>query len=258
MSVRWAKLLTRLTDLESAARDGFQTVQLNANDFVDLDENGFDKLRSTFGSTGLSAEVCSVPLPPEVRVTEKGFNIYAWTEHVKKGIRMASALGCRELVWSEGRARVLPWEGDISGLKEQLLQFLWILCDICGQYGIRLLIEPLGPRRTNFLNSMEETSDFIRMVNKDNLAALISLRELAEIKLDDAGIQRFSHLIAHVHLEDPQLTEGPRVGPLPEDGYDYRPFLRALRGVNYAGIITLPSDSTAASLAYCQKLWNEL
>jgi len=250
-------MLTRLSDPRSAARDGFQAVHLNASDFVDLDENGFEDLRSALGSSGLSAEVCTVPLPPEVRVTEKGFNIYAWTEHVKKGIRMASSLGCRELVWSEGRARVLPWEGEVSGLKEQLLQFLWIMCDICGQYGMRLLIEPLGPRRTNFLNSMEETSDFIRMVNKENVAALVSLRELSEIKLDDAGIRRFAPLIANVHLENPLQTDGPRVSPLPDDGYDYRPFLRSLRDAGYSGIITLPADCTPAGLAYCQKLWDE-
>jgi len=248
-------MISRLPELESAARDGFTTVQLNANDFVELDEQGFEGIRSTLKSTGLSAEVCTVPLPPEVRVTEKGFNLYIWTEHVKKGIRMASGLGCRELIWSDGRARVLPWEGEVIGLKEQLLQFLWILCDTCGQYEMRLLIEPLGPRRTNFLNTMGETSDFIQMVKKENVAALISLRELSEIGLDEAGLRRFGNLIAHVQMENPMHTDGARVCPLPGDGYDYRPFIRILREIDYEGIITLPPDSGPEGLRYCQELW---
>ena len=92
-------------------------------------------------------------------------------------------LGCRKLAWSDGRARVLPVEGEVAGLKEQALQFLFMLCEAAERFGITVLVEPLGPRRTNFLNSMKEVGEFLPRVGKDNLSSMISLRELEPIGL---------------------------------------------------------------------------
>lgn len=90
-----------------------------------------------------------MPLPADVRVTQKGFNIYVWMEHLKAAVHRMAELGCRKLVWSDGRARVLPVEGATAGFKEQVLQFLYMLCGVAANFDMTVLIEPLGPRRTN-------------------------------------------------------------------------------------------------------------
>jgi hypothetical protein len=91
-----------------------------------------------------------VPLPAEVRVTQRGFNLYVWMEHMKKALQRLAGLGCRQLVWSNGRARILPDEGELPILKEQALQFLFLLCELAGNFDMTVLVEPLRPRRTNF------------------------------------------------------------------------------------------------------------
>ena len=97
-------------------------------------------------------------------MTENGFNLYVWTEYLKKAVHRLSELGCQKLVWNNGRARVLPMEGDTSEMKGQILQFIHMLCDLSGNYDITILIEPLGTRRTNYLNSMEEIKDFLPLI----------------------------------------------------------------------------------------------
>ena len=199
----------------------------------------------------------AVPLPAEARVTQPGFNLYLWTEHLKRSLARLAGLGCRTLVWSDGRARVLPPEGEVAALKEQVLQFLFLLCEVAGSFGITVLVEPLGPRRTNFLNTLEETGAFLQRVGKPNLSSMLSLREMEAVGLEPADLPRHRALIAHVQLDNPRLTGGPRRSPRPDDGVDYRAFLRALRHAGFTGTVSLPEDADAAGLEYCRGLWDE-
>ena len=255
MGVRWGRMLADLAQLDQAAADGFEFVQPSRDLVAGLDEESFLRLKAAVANRGVPFQVSAVPLPEEVRVTQRGFNLYVWTEHLKRSVQRLAQLGCRKLVWSNGRARVLPVEGESATSKEQLLQFLFMLCDLAAGFGISVLIEPLGPRRTNFLNSMKEVADFLPRVRKDNLLSLISLRELGPIGLSLADFAKYQHLIAHVQMENPQTAEGPRICPRPDDGYDYKPFLQALKAADYSGAICLPEDSDAAWLAYCRGLW---
>jgi sugar phosphate isomerase/epimerase len=244
MGVQWGRMAADPAQADAAAADGFAFVHAAPGFVPGRDEAG-----------RLPFAVCGVPLPADVRVTQQGFNLYAWTEHVRRELRRMADLGCRAVTWSDGRARVLPVEGEVAGLKEQALQFLFVLCEAAGPLGITVLVEPLGPRRTNFLNSMKDVAEFLPRVGKDNLSSMVSLREMEAIGLPPERLGDHRGLISHVVLENPRSADGARRCPRPDDGHDYRPFLRALREIGYAGTISLPGDADAAGLAYCRKLW---
>ncbi len=257
MRVQWGKMVRELAAVHRAAADGFDFVQ-PVNDLVaNLSDQEVLQQKARMKDEGVPLRVCAVPLPANVRVTQRGFNIYVWTEHLKKALHRVAGLGCRKLVWNDGRARVLPVEGEIAALKEQVLQFLYMLCEVAANLDMTVLVEPLGLRRTNFLNTMKETGEFLHRVQKENLSSLISLRELDQIGLSLQDLPKHRQLIAHVHMDNPTFSGGARVCPRPEDGYDYRPFVQALRMMGYSGDISLPEDADAAGLAYCRRLWNE-
>ncbi len=257
MTIRWGKIIDDPAGVTAAVQAGFTHIQLSVDLVMAMDEAQFAGFRDELLRQGINAEVCTSPLPPEVYVTEMGFNLYAWTEYLKKAMKRIAELGCRKLAWNDGRARVLPWEGDIAGVKEQVLQFLYMLCDVSDNFGITVLVEPLGPRRTNFLNSLPEVEDFLDRVGKENLSSMISFRELAEIGLKIEDIGKFARLINHVQLENPLQTSGTRIPPLPDDGLDYGPFLSALQGMEYAGTVSLPAAAQQASLEFCRQLWKQ-
>jgi sugar phosphate isomerase/epimerase len=244
-----------LSQADRAAADGFDFVQAEAGLVASLDDHEVARQRERMRTGGLPFAVCGVPLPEDVRVTQQGFNLYAWTEHVRRTLRRMADLGCRKVAWSDGRARVLPVEGEVAVLKEQALQFLFMLCEAAEAYGITVLVEPLGPRRTNFLNSMIEIAEFLPRVGKDNLSSMLSLRELDAIGLPPPRLGEHRRLIGHVQMEQPRSAAGERRCPRPDDGHDYRPFVAALAAIGYAGSITLPGDADAAGLAFCRGLW---
>jgi sugar phosphate isomerase/epimerase len=257
MGVHWGRMVTDLSQADRAAADGFEFVQAAAGLVADLDDDQALRWKERLRDGGLGPAICGVPLPADVRVTQQGFNLYVWTEHVKRSLHRMADLGCQKVVWSDGRARVLPEEGQVAGLKEQALQFLFMLCEAAGTLGITVLVEPLGPRRTNFLNSIEEVAEFLARAGRDNLLCAISLRELEAIGLSLKGLQDNRRLIGHVQMENPKAPDGARLCPRPDDGHDYRPFLGALKAMGYSGSISLPGDADAAGLEYCRRLWKE-
>jgi sugar phosphate isomerase/epimerase len=257
MGVQWGRMVTDLSQADRAAADGFDFVHAAPDLVPGLDDGEVVRQKERLRSGGLPFTVCDVPLPADVRVTERGFNLYVWTEHVKRALHRMADLGCRKIAWSDGRARVLPIEGEVADLKEQALQFLFMLCEAAGSLGITVLVEPLGPRRTNFLNSMVEIGGFLPRVGKDNLSSMVSLRELDAIGLSPRQLGDHRQLIGHVRLENPNPDGGERHCPRPGDGRDYRPFLKALKTIGYDGTITLPGDADAAGREYCRGLWKE-
>ena len=251
----WGKIVAHPAGVNDAIRDGYDHVQLSIDHIMDLDDAQFSQLQTELAQAGIAIELCSSPLPPDVIVTEMGFNLYVWTEYIKKAARRVEAIGCRKIAWNNGRSRVLPWEGDRAAVKEQVLQFLFMLCDVTGEHSITVLIEPLSPLRTNFLNTMDEVEKFLPRVGKDNLTAMISLRDLADIELPPARLKTYASLISYVHLENPLEAKGKRVPPQPDDGFDYRPFLLALKQINYGGAICRPEAADASTLSFCKDLW---
>jgi sugar phosphate isomerase/epimerase len=255
MGVRWGKMVTGPDEAERAAAEGFDFVQPLDDLVVGWGEEELLRQEARIGEGGAAFEVCAVPLPSKVRVTQKGFNLYVWAEHLKHAIRRIAGLGCKKLVWSDGLARVLPVEGEVSGLKEQVLQFLFMLCGLAESFRITVLVEPLGPGRTNFLNTMEEVAELLPRVGKENLCSVISLRELESIGLSGSDLGRYRKLIGHVQMESPRFGRGESVSQRPDDGYDYRALLRALEGMGYSETVSLPGGADAAALERCRRLW---
>lgn len=256
MGVQWGKMVTDVLQVEQAAACGFDFVQPVKDLAVNLSKDQVLRQKAHIYNGSMAFKVCAVPLPADVQVTQKGFNIYVWMEHLKVAVHRMAELGCRKLVWSDGRARVLPVEGTIAGSKEQVLQFLYMLCGVAANFDMTVLVEPLGPRRTNFLNTIKETEDFLSRARMENISALISLRELDQIGLSLPDLADYRQFIDHVQLDNPRSYDGDRICPRPEDGFEYRPFLKALRDVEYSADISLPIDADADGLAYCRGLWN--
>ena len=257
MKLRWGKIINDLNEIDKAVKEGFDCAQLTIELIMNLNEEEFTHKKEYLLQTGLLFEVFTEPLPPEVFVTQKGFNVYVWTVYLKKALQRISGLGCRKLCWSNGKARILPEEGEIMDAKEQFMQFLFMFCEMANNYGINILIEPLGSKQTNFLNKMEEIKDFIPLINQNNLFSMISLRELEHINLEIKNIIHYKEIIKQVRVENPLTSYLNRTSPRPGDGYDYQPFFQALRDMDYSEVVTLPEDADREALDYCCRLFNE-
>jgi len=261
MHVGWAKRIEHLSDVEEAKGQGFQIVQLPVTEIMRQDDSAFFEVKARLLDTGLSFEVFESPLPEGVSTTERGFNIYSWVEYLKKAIARIAELGCKTLVWGDGKARILPEEAEASVLKENFNQFLFMLAEIAEKNDIVFCLEPLGPRKTNFLNSIEEVVGVINSVGKKNLAIMISSSDIADIGTNVAEIDFYRNLIAHTYLDfhgeaQKPADEEPASRHSP-DIQNYIPFFSILKKIAYDKVIALPSRADFQMLMACKEVWEE-
>lgn len=115
------------------------------------------------------------------------------------------------------------------------------------------------PDRVPWLRSpsMKETGELFSRVGKDNLSCAISLLEMESNGLALLRMHDHRQLIGHVQIENVKSAGGEQRCPCPDDGHNYRPFLKELKAVGCSGLISLPDDADAAGLEFCRRSWKE-
>ena len=119
------------------------------------------------------------------------------------------------------------------------LPFLRMACDIAGENGQELLMEPLGPKYSNYINTLPEAARVIDAADMPNLFSMADLRHMVWAEEPFEDISRYRAIVHHVHVDYP-LSYPERRYPNVRDGYDYAPFFSQLTG--YDGTLTIEAD----------------
>lgn len=246
MNIKWSKIAKNSNDILTASKEGFEYIEMSVDYITTLSEEEFVFLKNLINEKNIMCETCHSILPLNVSVTEDGFNIYVWIDHLKKAAFRASELGCKTFIWNSGKARLLPYEEDTGNAKEQVFQFLYMVCELLSHYNIKLLIEPLGPAHVNYINTMAEVEELLGLINKENFSSLISVSQLAQIDFQSGDFNKYESIIKHIYCED----------PIKCTNYDYDDIFNGIKNMKCDQIISLPNSSTKESLDYCKKLLN--
>lgn len=100
--------------------------------------------------------------------------------------------------------------------------------------GVRICMEPLTPKETNFINTCSEALELIERVDHPNFVLHQDVKAmLSETKPIPDLIREFAPHVGHFHVNDGNLL-GPGMGPT-----EYEPILRALRETNYSGWVSV-------------------
>jgi sugar phosphate isomerase/epimerase len=160
-----------------------------------------------------------------------------------------------------GKCRSIP-EGceDVPAAKARVAEFFGGIAGIIGEFAIKLAIEPLGPANSNYLHMIAETAALAAALHKSNCRIMCDLRHMLATNDPFEAIGENIDSILHAHIDFPV---GPlRKFPDPDDGYDYRPYLAALKRAGYAHLLTIEATSyqdlareAARSARYLRTLW---
>ena len=101
--------------------------------------------------------------------------------------------------------------------------------------GVRICLEPLTPKETNFLNTCADAMRLIEMVDSPSLVLHQDVKAMlgGESQPIDEIIRKFAPHVGHFHVNDVNLL-GPGMGPT-----DYAPIVRALQEAGYSGWISV-------------------
>lgn len=239
----------RIADYPKIKAAGYDYAELDMPEIEALSPADYDRLLEQVEREGFPVLTGARILPiTDPLFFVDGFQPNSLKDYLERTCRRAGQLGIQKIILGNGKARALAAPEDRK--KEPVfVDFLRMLSDIAGENGQKLILEPLGPKYSNYINTIPQAVELIGKADRPNLFAMADLRHMVWSKEPLRDIETYRSYVAHVHVDYP-LSYPERRYPAPGDDYDYGPFLDVLREMDSQATLTIeadiPADWTAA------------
>jgi sugar phosphate isomerase/epimerase len=156
---------------------------------------------------------------------------------MKRLVELCAALGGNYLVHGSPKQRSSPPGATKAQALERATECLAQVAPVAASHGAVYCVEPLSPRETDLINTVDEAARIVDLVDSPGLKTMIDCSAAGQVEKEtvDALIRRWvpSGHVAHVQVNDPN-RRGPGQGDM-----KFEPVLRALRDVGYAGVVAV-------------------
>ncbi len=219
----------------------YDYAELDMPELEALSEDEFSQFQDVVAATGLPV-LTGARILPIVNPTffVDGFRPAELAPYLKKSCKRANQLGIGKVILGNGKARALQNPEDIK--KESVfIDFLTMLSEIAGENNQELILEPLGPKYSNYINTIPEAVRVIEQVDMSNLFTMADLRHMVWSKEDLKDLKDYIKYIHHVHVDYP--SSFPERGyPRADDDFDYSGFIKAVIASGYDDTLTIEAD----------------
>ena len=244
-------------DLARAKAVGFDYAEIGVRDFARLSDPDFESLVAAHQATGLPTLAGYVFLPADLKIVGPEADPELAMAYVSRALARCERLGVRIIVFGSPAARRAPEGFPREQAFAQLVALGKRMAPVAQKHGVVLAAEPIRRAETNMVNTVAEGLAWAEGVGHPSFRFMVDLYHLVEEGEDPAVLRQAGPRLAYAKLANPK----GRVFPLPGDGYDYGPFLRALREAGYGGPLGLetPADKLETdgrrSIAFLREAW---
>jgi sugar phosphate isomerase/epimerase len=229
---------------------GFDYLEENVQEFLLPGEGKrafLDKCRGIDEAPPLYAANCFLPgalkcVGPQVELSK----ILAYAASAFERARLVKI---QRIVFGSGGSRAIPEGFERARALEQFVELLRKLGPLAKEQGITLTVEPLNKGECNFINSLAEGAEAVKLAAHPNVALLCDLYHMAREGEGPEAILACGPLLKHAHIAERDVRSAPGV-----KGDDFRPYFKALKSVNYQGAMSMecgwgkPGEEAPAAL----------
>ncbi|HEU5069327.1 MAG TPA: sugar phosphate isomerase/epimerase [Verrucomicrobiae bacterium] len=235
-------------------RWGFDSVEIAVEDPADIDPA---RIKAELDRHQLVAGTLCACFPPARDLRGTARQQRECQRYLRALLRLMPALNCRTLIGplysATGRAEMVPpaqrraqWRLVVRQLRE--------ICDVAGDAGVSIAMEPLNRFETDFLNTVEQGLALIAEVNRPALKLLLDTFHMnIEEKDIPAAIRRAGRHVAHFH------ACGSDRGTPGRDHLDWPGIRAALHDIGYAGDVVIESFTPDVKvIARAAAIWRRI
>lgn len=231
----------RIEDYDSIRESGFDYAELDVPEIEALPEKEFQIFNAKVHEIGFPVLTGARALPvTEPLFFTESFRADDFRGYLEHACQRVSLLGIGKVIFGNGKARRLLDETSICR-ENRFIEFMRMFAEIAGNYGLEVILEPLGPKYSNYINTLPEAVRLIHEVNMPNFFTMADLRHMVWSEEPFADIADHIDYVHHIHVDYP-LSYPERLFPREEDDFDYAEFLKALRRSGYEGTLTIEAD----------------
>ena len=158
----------------------------------------------------------------------------------EKGFERAKKIGIEIVVWGAGPTRKYPETMLREDAMKTIFRYGNVIADFSKKYDIPIAIEPLCHYETNIFNTVKESCEYIRELNRPEIKVLAdSYHMMVECeKYDTLGNN--ADLLIHTHIAAAEYGSNKyRLVPDLEDELNVKEFIYELKKIGYDGTVSI-------------------
>ncbi|WP_029283331.1 sugar phosphate isomerase/epimerase [Pedobacter sp. R20-19] len=192
--------------------------------------------------------ICNVMFPGQMKIAGPDVQEQAVLNYTDRLFSRAQQAKVKVIVLGSGAARRLPDGYDVNKATSDFILLGKKIAAIAKKYNVKIALENLQSKETNFLNSVRSAADVVRRINHPNFklnADIFHMRREGELP---QSIIDAKNLLIHCEIAEDKERTLPGIM-----GDDFRPYLKALRTAKYKGPIFVEAGSnySPAQMAFC-------
>lgn len=230
-----------IADYEKIKAAGFDYAELDLPEIEELSDEAFDAFCEKVKQVGFPVLSGSRALPiAEPWFFTEAFSLDTYRDYMLKACARAKKLGIQKIIIGNGKARWLLDETSIQK-ESNFIDLLSLFSKICEDNEIEMILEPLGPDYSNYINTLPEAVRVVKAAGNKNLFIMADMRHMVRGGEPYAHIGQCADYLHHFHIDNPE-TFPARPWPSAEDNFDYTPFLNAITAIAAEGTLTVEAD----------------
>ncbi|GAA4214411.1 hypothetical protein GCM10022289_47910 [Pedobacter jeongneungensis] len=166
--------------------------------------------------------------------------VLSYTETVLSRAKLA---GVKYIVLGSSGARSIPTGYDLDKAKADFV----ILCKKLGQMArkneVVILLENLETTETNFITSLKAAAEIVKKVHEPNFRLNVDIFHMLREGESPDEIIAAAKQVGFCEIAEKEKRSLPGVA-----GDDFRPYLRALKKINYKGYIFIEASTNNAAV----------
>lgn len=192
--------------------------------------------------------MCNVMFPGQMKIAGPDVQEQAVLNYTDRLFSRAQQAKVKVIVLGSGAARRLPDGYDVNKAKADFILLGKKIAAIAKKYNVKIALENLQSKETNFLNSVRSAADVVRRINHPNFrlnADIFHMRREGELP---QSIIDAKDLLIHCEIAEDKERTLPGIM-----GDDFKPYLMALRTAKYKGplFVEAGSNYSPAQMAFC-------
>jgi sugar phosphate isomerase/epimerase len=221
-----------------------------------VSEQQFEEYLQSIKKLRVPLFVCNLFIPGDLKVVGPKVDEQAVLTYVEVVLQRAQKANLKMIIWGSGGSRRIPDGFDRTKAKEQFITIAKKISALAAKYKITLALESLNKAECNFINTVEEALEIVKAIDHKNIRLCVDLYHMAK-----EGETAEIILSANGYVVYCEVAEKEGRTPPGAQGDDFSTYFRALRKIDYRGIIVIEcrwSDLAAQALPARFYLQNQI
>lgn len=233
------KTFDKAKDIKDA---GFDYIEANLAKLSLLTDEEFSENTALLKDIGLECKAVNCFFPGEIMLVGENVDYDKIRQYTEFMLKRAHALGIEVAVLGSGKSRSVPEGYDRGVAARQFKKAVTICSEIAKKYDIKIAIEALSQKDSNFLNTISETAEICDDLNLDNVGITA---DFFHMYMNDEGLDGFEKSgrhIFHLHIAKPDAS---RFAPTADDADTLKKWAQSIKNIGYDGYMSLECTSKA-------------